>query len=274
MKADLESLFPHLRTFGPEVVHAVEAYEALIDRRLGTVYRKRKEFEESVSKLNQRISFYLDREEAEAQALYPHYFEKHQTDGVDYLIYVGASLTQDGSFSDLYLENFRLWQLMVACGIAWVTEQLKRELKVPLETAHLILVSDATLSIRFRFEEKRFDVDGAYDVRHEIIKSRLDKAMVKGRSERLTQPGMIAVVFSQPQEGREVRRHMEFLASKDYLKGDVESLDVEELPGVQGLRAMRASVDLESPIVAERVTRLIRAPAQAEPSVTDKAIKS
>jgi hypothetical protein len=274
MKADLESLFPHLRTFGPEVVHAVEAYEALIDRRLGTVYRKRKEFEESVSKLNQRISFYLDREEAEAQALYPHYFEKHQTDGVDYLIYVGASLTQDGSFSDLYLENFRLWQLMVACGIAWVTEQLKRELKVPLETAHLILVSDATLSIRFRFEEKRFDVDGAYDVRHEIIKSRLDKAMVKGRSERLTQPGMIAVVFSQPQEGREVRRHMEFLASKDYLKGDVESLDVEELPGVQGLRAMRASVDLESPIVAERVIRLIRAPAQAEPSVTDKAIKS
>ena len=274
MKADLESLFPHLRTFGPEVAQAIEAYEALIDRRLGTVYRKRKEFEESVSKLNQRISFYLDREEAEAQALYPHYFEKHQTDGVDYLIYVGASLTQDGSFSDLYLENFRLWQLMVACGIAWVTEQLKRELKVPLETAHLILVNDATLSIRFRFEEKRFDVDGAYDVRHEIIKSRLDKAMVKGRSERLTQPGMIAVVYSQPQEGREVRRHMEFLVSKGYLKAGVESLDVEELPGVQGLRAMRASVDLDSAVVAERVIRLIRPPAQVEQSATDKALRS
>jgi hypothetical protein len=258
LKSDVQSLFPHLRSFGPEVVRAIEAYEALIDGRLGTVYRRRKEFEESVSRLNQRISFYLDREEAEAQALYPHYFEKHQTDGVDYLIYVGANLSQDGSFSELYLENFRLWQLMVACGIAWITEQLKKELRVPLETAHLILVSDATLSIRFRFEEKRFDVDGAYDVRHEIIKSRLDKAMVKGRSERLTQPGMIAVVYSQPQEGREVRRHMEFIASKGYLKGDLESLGVEELPGVQGLRAMRASVDLESPVVAERVTGLIR----------------
>lgn len=274
MKADVESLFPHLRTFGPDVVRAVEAYEAIIDKRLGTVYRRRKEFEESVSRLNQRISSYLDREEAEAQALYPHYFEKHQTDGVDYLIYLGADLTPNGSFSDLYLENFRLWQLMVACGMARITEQLKKELKVPLDTAHLILISDATLSIRFRFEEKRFDVDGAYDVRHEIIKSRLDKAMVKGRSERLTQPGMIAVVYSQPQEGGEVRRHMEFLASTGYLKRDVEPLDVEELPGVQGLRAMRANVDLESPVVAERVTRLIRPVADAEASTTDRTRKS
>jgi hypothetical protein len=274
MKADVESLFPHLRSFGPDVVRPIEAYEALIDKRLGTVYRRRKEFEESVSRLNQRISFYLDREEAEAQALYPHYFEKHQTDGVDYLIYVGASLTSDGSFSELYLENFRLWQLMVACGIAWITEQLKKELKVPLDTAHLILVNHATLSIRFRFEEKRFDVDGAYDVRHEIIKSRLDKAMVKGRSERLTQPGMIAAVYSQPHEGREVRRHMEFLASKGYLKGDMESLEVEELPGVQGLRAVRATVDMDSAVVAERVTRLIRPVADAEASTTDRARKS
>jgi len=237
------------------------------------VYRRRKEFEDSVSLLNQRISFYLDREEGEAQAIYPHYFEKHQTDGVDYLIYLGAALNQDGSFSDLYLENFRLWQLMVACGIAWITEQLKGELKVPLETAHLILASHATLSIRFRFEEKRFDVDGAYDVRHEIIKSRLDKAMVKGRTERLTQPGVIAVVFSQPHEGREVRRHMEFLVSKGYLKGDVESLDVEALPGVQGLRAMRGNVDLDSPAVAERVTGRIRPLPHAEASTTNQGRK-
>lgn len=266
LKTDVESLFPHLRTFSHEVARSIEAYEAMIDVRLGMVYRRRREFEESVSLLNQRISLYLDREEGEAQALYPHYFEKHQTDGVDYLIYLGASLTHDGKFSDLYLENFRLWQLMAACGIAWITEQLKRELKVPLETAHLVLVNDATLSIRFRFEEKRFDVDGAYDVRHEIIKSRLDKATVKGRSERLTQPGMIAVVYSQPEEGREVRRHMEFLSSKGYLKSSVEALDVEELPGVQGLKALRAAVDLESPVVAERVIRLIRPVSGGETS--------
>jgi len=256
VKSEVESLFPYLRTFGLEAGRAIEAYEKVVDAKLRTVYRKRMEFEESVSRLNQSISSYLDREEAEAQTLYPHYFEKHQTDGVDYLIYLGASLSREANFSALYLENFRLWQLMVACGTAWITEKLKRELKVPLETAHMILVSHLPLSIRFRFEEKRFDVDGAYDVRHEIIKSRLDKAMVKGGSERITQPGMVAVVFSQSQEGSEVRRHMEFLASKGYLKGGIEVLEVEELPGVQGLKTMRASIDLESAVVAERVTRL------------------
>jgi hypothetical protein len=258
LKRDVEPLFSHLRSFGPEVLRAIDDYEKALDSRLGTVYRKRKEFEESVSLLNRRISFYLDREEAEAQSVFPHYFEKHQTDGVDYLIYAGASLAEDGSFNEMYLENFRLWQIMVACGIGWLSEEIKRELKVPLDTAHLILVNHAPLSIRFRFDEKRFDVDGAYDIRHEIIKSRIDKAVVKGSGERLTQPGKIAVVYSQPREGRETRRYMEFLGSKGYLRGDLESLDVEELPGIHGLRALRASVDLESPVIAERVSRLIK----------------
>ena len=82
--------------------------------------------------------------------------------------------------------------------------------------------------------------------------------MIKGRSERLTQPGMIAAVYSQPLEGEEVRRHMDFLFSKGYLRGDMEDLDLEELPGVEGLKALRAGVDLDSPAIAERVTRMLR----------------
>ncbi len=121
------------------------------------------------------------REDRSPETLFPTISRNTKPTGIDYVIYLGASMHQDGKQQSVLQKNFRLWQLMVACGIAWHTRQLKRELKVPLETAHLILVSDATLSIRFRFEEKRFDVDGAYDVRHEIIKSRLDKAMVKGR---------------------------------------------------------------------------------------------
>jgi hypothetical protein len=129
---------------------------------------------------------------------------------------------------------------------------------VPLETAHLVLVNHTPLSIRFRFDEKRFDVDGAYDVRQEIIKSRIDKAMVKGRAERLTLPGKIAVIYTQPQEGREIRRYFDFLRSQGYLKGDTEALDVEELPGVHGLKALRVEIDLNSPVISERVNRLAK----------------
>jgi len=255
LREEVESVFPHLKMFGPKVLRAIEAYESAIDPNVGGIYRLRREYEEGVALLNDRLASYVDQEEAKIQALYPHYYERHRTDGVDYLIYVGASLQENGQFDELYLKNVRLWQLRVACGMAWYTEQLKPELKVPLETAHLILLQDTPLSIRFRFDEKRFDVDGAYDVRHEIIKSRIDKAVIKGKRERLTQPGKIAVVYSQPDEMREMLQHIDFLRSEGYLVGNPENVDLESLPGVQGLKALRIDVNLESGAISKGVAQ-------------------
>lgn len=256
LRNDVEPVFTVLAGFGAPVKEAIDRYNAAIDPKVHTVYRKRKDFEESVSRFNERITGYLDREESEAQSIFPHYFDKHQTDGVDYLIYVGASMAENGGFDELYVRNLRLWQIMVACGIAWHTEQLKRDLKVSLDSAHLVLVNHSPLSIRFRFDEKRFDVDGAYDVGHEIIRSRIDKATVKGHGERLTQPGKIAIVYSRAEEEREMRRHIDFLRHEGFLKGSLESLDLDDLPGVQGLRALRVTIDLDSPTLARRVERL------------------
>ena len=126
------------------------------------------------------------------------------------------------------------------------TNQIKPELNVPLDTCHLILVNRSPLSIRFRYDEKRFDVDGAYDIRHEIIKSRIDKAMVKGNGERLTQPDRIAVVYSHSEEGLEVQRHIEFLQAEGLLMDDLEFLNVEDLSGVKGLQALRIGVNIQN----------------------------
>jgi hypothetical protein len=248
IRNEVEPIFPHLEGFGPHVKQAIETYNGLVDNRVGMVYRFRKDYEESVTQLNDRLARYLDREEAEAQKIFPHYYERHRTDGVDYLIYMGQALNERGQFSELYLKNIRLWQLKVACGMAWHTESLKPALPIPLDTAHLIFVQFAPLSIRFRYDEKRFDVDGAYDVRHQLIKSRLDKAMVKGIDERLTQPGKVAIVYSQAEEEAEMIRHISFLQAEGYLTHDVEKLDVEELPGVHGLKALRVGVDFDSPV--------------------------
>jgi hypothetical protein len=176
----------------------------------------------------------------------PHYFEKQKTDGVDYQIYVGASLQEDGQLDPLSLRNLRLWQLMVTCGIALRADRIRAELPIPLETTHLVLVQHAPLAIRFRFDEKRFDVDGAYDIRYEIVKKRIDKALIRGTSERVTQPGRIAIVYSQPAEGQEYRRYIEYLQSLGYLTPGMEELELEELQGVHGLRALRVAVDLTS----------------------------
>ncbi len=246
LRDEVETHFAELRGYGPKAARAVDRYEESLDPSTGSLYRLRRDFEESLSVLTEKMAAYLDRQEAGIQKLVPHYYERHRTDGVDYLIYAGESLLEHGGFSGLHLKNLRLWQLKTAAGLARLAESLGPELKVPLQTAHLILVQDAPLSIRFRYDERRFDVDGAYDVRNEIIKSRIDKARVKETAERLTQPGKIAVVYTSNAEAREMRRHIEFLTAEGELTGEVEALDLEDLPGVQGLKALRVCVDIEA----------------------------
>ncbi|MGA6926136.1 MAG: hypothetical protein WBY88_10680, partial [Desulfosarcina sp.] len=245
LQLEVESSFEELRTIGPGVVRAIDRYNQSVDPVRNVVYRKRKAFEESVFMLNERLSACLDQKQAEAQQILPHYFEKHQTDGIDYVIYLGASMHPQGKHNLFYLKNLALWQLEVACGMARETRRIQSDLKIPLDTCHLVLVNHTPLSIRFRYDEKRFDVDGAYDVRQEIIKSRLDKAVVKGGRERLTQPGQIAVVYSHPKEGRDIRRHIDYLQGRGDLLPDLQTIDLEDLPGVRGLKALRVGVNLE-----------------------------
>jgi GAF domain-containing protein len=247
LRKEVEALFGHLATLGPAVASRIDAYRGALDQRLGVIYVERRRFEESVARLSDALSAYIDLEEGAAQEMYPHYFEKQQTDGVDYQIYVGAALKEDGAWDPLYLKNLRIWQLMVTCGAARRAHQMRDTLPLPLETTHLILLQHTPLSIRFRFDEKRFDVDGAYDIRYAIVKKRIDKALINGTTERLTQPGKIAIVYAQPSEAQEYRRYIDYLQSLGYLERGIEDLELEELQGVHGLRALRVSVDLTHP---------------------------
>jgi hypothetical protein len=241
---EISPSFEDLKSLGPDVAQKIQAYENALDPIAGMVYNKRKDYEDSVFQLNQALSGYLEKEDSMIQTDFPHYFEKRQTDGVDYMMYIGASMNENQRLAPFHIQDMTLWQLMLACGLAWHTEQIKPKLKVPLDTCHLILVNHTPLSIRFRFDEKRFDVDGAYDVRHEIIKSRLDKALVKGTGERLTQPGRISVVFANPSEGKEIRQHIEFMTTLGKLHNDMEILELDDMPDVRGLKAVRVGVDI------------------------------
>ena len=262
LRAEVESLFDHLGPFSEAVRGAIEAYRGALDPRLGAVYGQRRVFEDSVTRIADMISSYLDLEEEAAQDIFPHYFEKQKTDGVDHQIYVGGSLVEDGRFDPLYLKSLRIWQLMVLCGVAARADRLTAELPVPLHTTHLVLVQHAPMSIRFRFDEKRFDVDGAYDIRYEIVKKRIDKALIKGTTERVTQPGKLAIVYGQGGEAAEYRGYLEYLRHLGYVSGEVEDLELEELQGVHGLRALRVAVALRDvpaePVAAQAFRSVAR----------------
>ena len=251
LRREVEPFFDHLSTFDSEVQEKIQAYWQSLDPNLRTLYRRRKDFEESVTLINEILSAYLDNEQERAQAMFPHYFEKHKTDGIEYGIYIGVSLAEQKGFDALYLHNLRLWQLLVMCGMVREAEALKDRLRVPLDTAHLILVQHTPLSIRFRFDEKRFDVDGTYNMRYEIVKKRIDKALIKGTHERLTQPGKVAIVYSQPKEAQEYRDYIAYLQASGYVTEEVEEVELEDLQGVPGLKALRITIDMQHPWPAQ-----------------------
>ncbi len=242
LQNEIEALFDEFVRLPGDVADRIARYRAAIDPDLGILYQRRREFEESVGAINDTIGAYIDREQERAQRMYPHYFEMYKTDGVDYSLYVGRSLHEQGYFDRLYLRNLRLWQLMLMCGVDWEMGRLRPNLTVPLDIAHLVLVQDLPISIRFRIDEKQFDVDGAYNIRYEIVKKRIDKARIYGTSERLTQPGHVAVVYTQEEEAAEYRRYLVYLRAAGYLVGDIEAHTIEDLQGVHGLRALRARI--------------------------------
>jgi hypothetical protein len=128
---------------------------------------------------------------------------------------------------------------------ARITNRLMWELKIPLQTTQLILIHNQSISISFRRDERKFDVEGSYNIRYEVIKKRLDKSYVKGGTERLTQPGKIALVYSNQKEVQEYEEYIRFLQKKNILKPQIEYLELEDLQGVKGLKAIRVEVNMQ-----------------------------
>jgi hypothetical protein len=66
-------------------------------------------------------------------------------------------------------------------------------------------------------------------------------------SERVTQPRQLLIVYAHPTEAAEYRGYLEYLNARGYVTGEVEDLPLEDLQGVQGLRALRVSIDVSAP---------------------------
>ncbi len=247
LQTDLEPILLSLRDLSAQLKEYVDRYQKAADLTEGTLYRRTRAYEQSVSTLNDVISEHLDAEQTKIQKAIPHYFEKRQTDGVDFSIYVGASLRAEGEFNPADVRALRLWHLAVMCGIAAKVQRLKPQLDVALDATQLMIVQNAPINIRYRFDETRFDVDGPHHVRFEIMKHRVEKAEVKGSRERLTQPGRIAIVYSQEREASEYLGYVAYLQKKGLVGPDVENVELEDLQGMIGLRALRVPVGVESP---------------------------
>ncbi len=239
---DIKPVLHHLEKKSDTFKTLVKEYESFIDETTDSVYDHRKNYDDSVMLINKKLARVIDKRQEEAQAMFPHFFERYKTDGVEHNMYIGQSMVKNLEFDELYLNNLRLWQLQVMCEMENEHYNLKPELPVKLDVASLLLVYSVPLAIRFRMDEKQFDVDGTYNARYEIIKKRIDKSFIKGTDERLTQTGKIAIVYSQQKDEEEYLRYIKFLQSKHYFTKNIEIVELEGLQGVSGLKAIRAEV--------------------------------
>lgn len=201
-----------------------------------------KYFDHSLSLLNSIIDSELGKFNDYVQQLFPSYFEKFRTDGIEYDLYIGQSITPTQDFDINILKEIRKQQIVSMIVIAKETFSILEELPISLVTTQLIFVHPNPIDISFRQDERRFDVEGGYNIRYEVIKKRIDKARILDTQERLVQPNKIAIVYSSPRVKEELLDTLESLVNEQLIRPDIEHVILEELQGVQGLQAFRIAV--------------------------------
>jgi hypothetical protein len=189
--------------------------------------------------INDAVNTYFESEKEKLQQPYPCYFEKFRTDGVEYDIYIGQSISPDKHFNHFHLKNLRLWQLSSMIAVAKMTHSLQSEMSKVLQTTQLIFIHNSPIDISFRPDERKFDVEGAYNIRYQMIKKRIDKAHIRGTGERLTQPDKIALIFLEKKDVEDYLPFIQYLQETNAISQEVEELALEDLQGLSGLQALR-----------------------------------
>jgi hypothetical protein len=245
LNEDTVLFLKHVALSNPSISGVINHYMKEIDEETGSVFKNRREMESSISIINSTINNYLEEEKKQIQKVFPCYFEKFKSDGIEYDIYVGQSLTPNKIFSTFQIKDLRLWQLKSMAAIAQITQKLLPSIPKPLYTTQLIFAHNKTIDISFRADERRFDVEGAYNIRYQMIKKRIDKVLIKNSTERLTQPGKIALIYFSRNDIEDYLEFINYLKEINILEDNLEELSLEDLQGVLGLKALRVGVVMD-----------------------------
>lgn len=237
----LEAHFDYFATCSEAAAAAIAAYWDAYDREQGGVYKARARYDLVLEQINLRLRDTWEQQQRRMQRIIPHYCDVEVTDGIDHMIYAGASIASH--FRPFHLKCLRYEQLRSVCACAHTAFKVKAEFKTNLDVTHLVLVQDSTVDI-FHDEdtERLFDVRGTRDTRYEIVKKRIDKAIDEHYKTRITQPGMLTVVYSTEREEKEYRVYLRYLAREGLTLPDIETGEVEALQGVNGLKFLRVKI--------------------------------
>jgi len=240
----------YLRHFAVQFPKTKDAIDTCLQSLAGDVNKDA--LEQSMQLITQTVNQYFESEKAGLQESYPCYFEKFRTDGVEYDIYIGQSIAPDKPFNHFHLKNLRLWQLSSMVTIAGLTHGLLSQMPTELRTTQLIFVHNQPIDISFRADERKFDVEGAYNIRYQMIKKRIDKVHIRHTEERLTQPDKIALIYSDRKDVEDYLPFIRYLQQTGVLLPEMEELELEDLQGLSGLQAIRVGITLPAESIKQK----------------------
>ncbi|MGB3236755.1 MAG: GAF domain-containing protein [Geitlerinemataceae cyanobacterium] len=242
LKHNVEIYFDYFARCSPEAKAAIEAYKKACDNEHHSIYTARSAYDLNLNRINTCLRNSWERSQEQMQQIIPHYCDMEISDGMDRMIYVGKSIHAD--FTPYHLRSLRYEQLRAICECARAIFDLKSQYATTLEVTHLVLVQDSPIDI-FHDDntEKLFDVKGTKDIRYEIVKKRIDKAVDRDTQTRITQPGMLTLVYSTDEEWDEYHQYLRYLAREGWVSTEIESGAVEPLQGVTGLKFARVRVE-------------------------------
>lgn len=239
---EVKVAFNILKSADEPLIATIREFERKMSEAHGVLNHHKRAFESAIDAMNKTINDQLDAFNQKIQAVYPSYFEKFRTDGVEFDCYVGQSISPHIPFERKHLSEIKRLQLEVMVQIARDTRALAQRSPVALETTQLVFINNGEIDISFREDERRFDVEGAYNIRYHVIKKRIDKALVKGGTERVTQPGKITFIYLHEEVLYDYLSYIEALQRSGVLEPEMEYLELEALQGVTGLHALRVTV--------------------------------
>lgn len=244
LQGEVEGHFAYFAQHSPEAEAAIAQYKAAIDGDHGCVYTARALYDNTIGHINGLLRDTWNQWQQSMQAITPHYCDLEATDGIDHMIYTGQAI--DPNFTEFQLKSLRYEQLRAVCDCARKGFSLKAAYDTDMTITHLVLVQGYTVDIvHDESTERLFDVRGTRDTRYEIVKKRIDKACDAEKGDRITQPGMLTVVYSTGEEWQEYERYLRYLHREGIVASDIEQGTVEPLQGVNGLKFARVRVNPE-----------------------------
>jgi hypothetical protein len=244
LQSEVEVHFAYFAQHNGETEAAIAQYQAAIDAEHGCVYGARAIYDKTIGHINGLLRDTWNQWQQAMQAITPHYCDLEATDGIDHMIYAGKAI--DTKFTEFQLKALRYEQLRAVCDCARQAFSLKATYNTDMTITHLVLVQGFTVDIcHDETSERLFDVRGTRDTRYEIVKKRIDKARDAEKGDRITQPGMLTVVYSTREEWQEYERYLRYLHREGIVEAQVEQGTVEPLQGVSGLKFARVRVNPE-----------------------------